>query len=138
MRMLWRRTLQSLLRTDYPHVLHVPLFVEKSSQRINLITEMKKKSETKENSQIGQNNNSLNVKVTSLSRFRLFVTPWAVAYQAPPSMGFSRQEYYNGLSFPSPGIFPTQGSNPGLLHCRQMLYPLSHQHFILCLIQPYI
>ena len=47
-------------------------------------------------------------------------------------MGFSRQEYWSGLSFPSlgdlpKGIFPTQGSNPGLLHCRQMLYPLSHQ-----------
>ena len=51
-----------------------------------------------------------------------------VAYQAPPSMGFSRQEYWSGLPFPPPGgIFLTQGSNPGLLHCRQTLYPLSHQ-----------
>ena len=41
--------------------------------------------------------------------------------------GFSRQEYWSGLPFPSPGIFPTQGSNPGVLHCRQTLYPLSHQ-----------
>ena len=40
-------------------------------------------------------------------------------HQAPPSMGFSRQEYWSGLLFPSQGIFPTQGSNPGLLHCRQ-------------------
>ena len=38
----------------------------------------------------------------------------------------SRQEYWSGLPFPSPGIFPTQGSNPGLLHCRQMLYSLSY------------
>ena len=60
-------------------------------------------------------------EVNSLSRVRLFVTPWTVAYQAPPPMGFSRQEYWSGLPFPSPGIFPTQGSNPGLLHCRQML-----------------
>ena len=76
MRILWRRTLWSLLRTDYPHVLHVLLFVEKPSQRIDLITEMKKKkSETKENSQIGQNNNSLNVKMTSLSHVQLFATP---------------------------------------------------------------
>ena len=52
---------------------------------------------------------------------------WAVAYQAPPSMGFSRQEYWSGLPFPSPRIIPTQGSNPGLPHCRQTLYPLSHQ-----------
>ena len=36
-------------------------------------------------------------------------------------MEFSRQEYWDGLPFPSPGYFPTQGSNPGLLHCRQIL-----------------
>ena len=48
-------------------------------------------------------------------------TPWTVAYQAPLSMGFSRQEYWNGLPFPSPGIFPTQELNLGLLHCRQIL-----------------
>ena len=61
--------------------------------------------------------------VKSLSRVRLFATPWTVAYQAPLSMEFSRQEYWSGLPFPSPGIFPTQGSNPGLLHCRQTLLP---------------
>ena len=43
------------------------------------------------------------LKVKSLSRVRLFVTPWTVAYHAPPSMGFSRQEYWSGLPFPSPG-----------------------------------
>ena len=42
----------------------------------------------------------------SLSRVRLFVTPWTVAYQASPSMGFSRQEYWSGLPFPSSGDFP--------------------------------
>ena len=42
------------------------------------------------------------VKVKSLSHVRLFATPWTVAYQAPPSMGFSRQEYWSGLPFPSP------------------------------------
>ena len=47
------------------------------------------------------------VKVKSLSRVRLFVTPWTVAYQAPPSMGFSRQVYRSGLPFPSPIMFPT-------------------------------
>ena len=46
------------------------------------------------------------VKVKSLSRVRLFATPWTVAYQAPPSMGFSRQEYWSGLPFPSPGDLP--------------------------------
>ena len=43
------------------------------------------------------------------------------------SMEFSRQEYWSGLPFPSPGNFPTQGLNPGLPHCRQTLYHLSHQ-----------
>ena len=42
------------------------------------------------------------VKVKSLSRVRLFATPWTAAYQAPPSMGFSRWEYWSGVSLPSP------------------------------------
>ena len=42
------------------------------------------------------------VKVKSLSRIRLFATPWTAAYQAPPSMGFSRQEYWSGVPLPSP------------------------------------
>ena len=50
------------------------------------------------------------VKVKSLSRIQLFATPWTAAYQAPPSMGFSRQEYCSGLPFPSPGDLP----NPGI------------------------
>ena len=45
----------------------------------------------------------LKVKVKSLSRVQLFATLWTVAHQAPPSMGFSRQEYWSGLPFPSPG-----------------------------------
>ena len=52
-------------------------------------------------------------------------TPCIVARQAPLSMGSSRQEYWSGLPFPTPGIFLTQGSNPCLLHlqhCRQILY----------------
>ena len=50
-----------------------------------------------------------------------------VALQAPLSMGFSRREYWSGLPFPSPGIFPTQESNLSLSHCRQILYCLSHK-----------
>ena len=42
------------------------------------------------------------VKVKSLSRVRLFATPWTATYQAPPSMGFSRQEYWSGVPLPSP------------------------------------
>ena len=48
----------------------------------------------------------------SLSRVQLFATPWIVAHQAPPSMGFSRQEYWSGLSFPSPGDLPDLGIEP--------------------------
>ena len=51
-------------------------------------------------------------EVKSLSHVRLFVTPWTVAYQAPPSMGFSRQEYWSGLPFPSPGDLPKPGIEP--------------------------
>ena len=53
------------------------------------------------------------VKVKLLSRVRLFATPWTVAYQAPLSMGFSRQEYWSGLPFPSPGDLPNLGIEPG-------------------------
>ena len=52
------------------------------------------------------------VKVKSLSRVQLFATPWTVAHQAPPSMEFSRQEYWSGLPFPSPGGLPDPGIEP--------------------------
>ena len=50
------------------------------------------------------------VVVWSLSRVQLFATPWTVARQPPLSMAFSRQEYWNGLQFPSPGDL----SDPGI------------------------
>ena len=46
------------------------------------------------------------------SRVRLFATPWTVACQAPLSMAFSRQEYWSGLPFPSPGDLPDPGIEP--------------------------
>ena len=52
------------------------------------------------------------VKVKSLSHVGLFVAPWTVARQAPPSMGFSRQEYWSGLPFPCPGDLPNPGIEP--------------------------
>ena len=48
----------------------------------------------------------------SLSRVRLFATPWTAAYQAPLSRGFSRQEYWSGLPFPSPEDLPNPGIEP--------------------------
>ena len=50
--------------------------------------------------------------VQLLSRVQLFATPWTIAYQAPLSMGFSRQEYWSGLPFPSPGDLPDPGIKP--------------------------
>ena len=52
------------------------------------------------------------MKVKSLSPVRLLVTPLTVVYQAPLSMGFSRQEYWSGLPFPSPGDLPDPGVKP--------------------------
>ena len=54
----------------------------------------------------------LKVKVKLLSRVQLFATPWTIAHQAPPSMGFSRQECWSGLPFPSPGDLPHPGIEP--------------------------
>ena len=60
-------------------------------------------------------NYTVKVKVKSLSRVQLFVTPWTVAYQYPQSMGFSRQEYWNGLPFPS------LGGELFITNCRKFL-----------------
>ena len=55
---------------------------------------------------------ALKIKVKSLSHVQLPATPWAVAHQAPLSMGFSRQEHWSGLPFTSPGDLPDPGSEP--------------------------
>ena len=55
-----------------------------------------------------------------------FASSWTVAFQAPLSMEFSRQEYWSGLPFPSPGDLPTQESNSRLLHRQADSLPLSH------------
>ena len=52
-------------------------------------------------------------EVKSVSCVRLFASPWTVACQAPLSVGFPRQEYWSGLSFPSPGDLPDPGIKPG-------------------------
>ena len=50
--------------------------------------------------------------LSHFSPVQLFATPWTVAHQAPPSMGFSRQEYWSGLPFPSPGDLPDPEIEP--------------------------
>ena len=52
-------------------------------------------------------------EMKSLSRVQLFATPWTVDHQAPLSMGFSRQEYWSGLTFSSPEDLPDPGIEPG-------------------------
>ena len=52
------------------------------------------------------------MKVKLFSRVQLFAAPWTVAHQAPPSMGFSRQEYWSWLPLPSPGHLPDPGIEP--------------------------
>ena len=54
--------------------------------------------------------------------FNSFATPWIIARQVSLSMGFPRQEYWGGLSFPSPVDLPNPGKEPSLLHCRLILY----------------
>ena len=56
--------------------------------------------------------NMLSEEVKSLNCVQLFATPWTVAYRAPPSMGFSKQEYWSGLPFPSPGELPDPRIEP--------------------------
>ena len=51
------------------------------------------------------------------------MTPWTVAHQAPPTMEFSRQEYWSGLPFPSPGDLPDTGIEPGSLTLRADALP---------------
>ena len=67
-------------------------------------------------------------KVKLLSHVCLFVTPWTVAHQAPPSMGFSRQEYWSGEPFPSPGDLPDPGIEPGSPALQADAVPPSDTH----------
>ena len=61
-----------------------------------------------------------------LSCVQLFVTPWTVALQAPLSMGFSRQEYWSGLPFPSPAVLHDPGIKPRSPTMEVDSLPLSH------------
>ena len=68
--------------------------------------------------------------ISCFSHVRLFATPWTVAHQAPLSMELSRQEYWSGLLFPSPGNLPHPGTEAGSAALREMLYQLSHQGYL--------
>ena len=60
-----------------------------------------------------RSSSSMYSKVRLFSHFQLFVTPWTVTYEVPPSMEFSRQEYWSGLPLPSPGDLLDPGIEPG-------------------------
>ena len=71
---------------------------------------------------------SFKVKVKSLSRVRLFVTPWTVARRAPLSMEILQARILEWVAMPSSrGSSPIHGSNPGLPHCKRVVYCLSYQ-----------
>ena len=80
------------------------------------------------------------VKVKSVSRVWLFTTPWTAAYHAPPSMGFSRQEYWSGVPLPSMAFFSHQSSSlsrkpPGLVEIIQALesnQPGLNTYYLVC------
>ena len=74
------------------------------------------------------------VKMKSLSRVRLFATPWTVAYQAPPSMGFSRQEHWSGVPLPSPSHGHNAPAGHQITHQGQIPYRRSPLN--LCLSPP--
>ena len=65
-------------------------------------------------------------KLTKITNVGLFVSLWTVAYQAPLSMEFSRQEYWSGLPFPSPGVLPDSGIEPVSPALQPYSYYLSH------------
>ena len=67
---------------------------------------------------------AVKVKVKSLSRVPFFATPWTIAYPASLSIGFSRQEYQSGLTFPSPGDLPDPGIKPGSLALQAEALPI--------------
>ena len=57
-----------------------------------------------------------------LNHVQLFTIPWTVAHQAPPSMGFSRQEYWSGVPFPPPGDLSNPGIEPGCPTLQALLF----------------
>ena len=77
------------------------------------------------------------MKVKLLSYVRLIATPWTAAYQAPPSMGFSRQEYWSGLLFPSPGDLPDPGIEPRSTALQADSLPSETHMLIIFVDEPY-
>ena len=86
-------------KKNFPQILARPSAVRRIIRYVQIFLPVEKSADGK--------------KVKSLSRVQFFATPWTVAYQAPQSMEFSRQEYWSGLPFPSPGYLPDPGIKLG-------------------------
>ena len=97
---------------DQQHRHHLRLVRNTASQRASNLLNWNLPLHQIPRGKVGALNTGLS-EVKSLSRVRLFATPWTIAYQAPPSMRFSRQECWSGLPFPSPGDLPDPGIEPG-------------------------
>ena len=103
-------------------------------KKIIQLQEKKQKDKGMNNKDIWKTRNKLAIRTCmftqSLSHAQFFATPWTVDCQTPLSMGILQTrilEWVAAPSFREQGIFPTQGSNPGLLHCRWFLYHLNHE-----------
>ena len=77
------------------------------------------------------------VCVCSVSRVQLLATPWTVAHQAPLTMEFSRQKYWSGLLFPSPGDLPNPGVEPRSLALQADSLPSESYNIFSTLLPPY-
>ena len=105
----WAPVVQESDFHNYTYPSSVPTYMSSALSHQTLTENMTVLGVSKERT----NRVCIYMKVKSLSRVQLFATPWTVAYQAPPSMGFSRQEYWSGLPFPSPKDLPDPGIEPG-------------------------
>ena len=85
--------------------------IEKIQESISKDLEELKNKHTETSNRVMEIKSTLKVKL--LSHVQLFATPWTVDHQASPSMGFSRQEYWSRLPFPSPGYLPNPGIESG-------------------------
>ena len=74
------------------------------------------------------------MKVKSLSRVRLFTTPWSAANQAPPSMGFSRQEYWSGVPLPSPAVLIGKSKDYIYIYISMIFLLKKCFHFFVCIL----
>ena len=120
----WPSLLKLTMSDCCPH--HYPLMLlDVSIPVLMLVTSVSTSMDDCSSSQPprGPNLSLPSVCAQLLGHIWLFVAPWSVSHQAPLSMGFSRQEYWSGLPFPSPGDLPHSGIEPGSLAMQPASLP---------------